>query len=349
MTLATVGLNTHIWNNNLRSLALLAFYPFLLLGLFWAIALAGGFMMTGAALSTPAPGAAAAFATGIVIDYAPLVMTAVLIWFAAAWFFNAHMIRKMAHAHTVTRAEEPILYNLLENMCISRGMKMPQLQIIETHARNAFASGIDERSYAITVTRGLLNSLSRDEVEAVLGHELTHIINRDVRLLIVSVIFTGMVGFAAQMVWSSLRHGALRSRRGRSGSHPGFALFMLAVLLILWLGYLATLLTRFALSRRREFMADAGAVQLTKNPGAMMSALLRISKRDVIPGAPADIALMCIENSQPFFGIFATHPPLEARLRALSETTGAPVPELADFRAPDEARLEPARRHNPWV
>ncbi|MFN3826322.1 MAG: M48 family metallopeptidase [Micavibrio sp.] len=359
MAYGTIGLSTHIWNNNIRSIALLCFYPVLMTGMLWAI-----MFLVGASIMPQAGGdfnaaRPAAFATASAIEYWPTVATIVAIWFMIAWFFNTRMIRALSHSRPVTRKEEPELYNLLENLCITAGMPMPKLEIIETHARNAFASGVDQKSYSITVTRGLLNSLRKDEVEAVLGHELTHIMNRDVRLLIVSVIFTGLLGFAAQMAWSSFRYnmwsGSAQRYRRRSGSGNGgnsmaVIAFIFGVMAILWIGYAATLFTRFALSRRREFMADAGAIQLTKNPDAMMRALMRIAQRDKIPDATGDIALMCIENSQAFLGLFATHPPIKERIRTISETTGTPIPEIGNaHRAPDNERFAHAPEGNPWL
>lgn len=360
MALATVGLNTHIWNNNIRSILLLCSYPLLLTAMLWAICfLAGAGIMPqpealqGGDFDFRGP---ARFATSAAIQYLPLVLTLVSIWFLIAWFFNTRMVRALSHSRPVTRKEEPELYNLLENLCIAAGMPMPRLEIIETHARNAFASGVDRNSYTITITRGLLGALTRDEVEAVLGHELTHIRNRDVRLLIVSVIFTGLLGFAAQMAWSSFRYNMwagsgrrFRQRRNQGNSVP-IMLFILGVMAILWIGYTATLFTRFALSRRREFMADAGSIQLTKNPEAMMRALLRIAQRDRIPEATGDIALMCIENSHPFLGLFATHPPISTRIRIISETTGTPIPDLGQTRrAADGDRFSPGAEGNPWL
>ena len=359
MAIKTVGLSTSVWNNNLRSLLLLCFYPVLLTGMVWALC-----YLIGASLMPQAPGTdfdfmrPVAYASHSALSYMPMVVTAVVIWFIVAWFFNTRMVRALSHSHPVSRAEEPALYNMLENLCITEGMAMPKLEIIESHARNAFASGVDEKSYSITVTRGLLTALKPDEVEAVLGHELTHIINRDVRLLIVSIIFTGLLGFAAQMAWSSFRYNMWagsgrnysRSRQQGGANNIPIMLFILGVMAILWIGYAATLFTRFALSRRREFMADAGSVQLTKNPDAMMRALLRISQRDRIPEATGDIALMCIENSAPFLGLFATHPPLDARIRAISEATGTPIPEPdGQHRAGDDDRFSAAPEGNPWV
>ncbi|MCD8497580.1 MAG: M48 family metallopeptidase [Alphaproteobacteria bacterium] len=343
MALASSGLKTHIWNNNLKSLALLAGYPFLIMGIVWAC----GFVM-GMAGDNVDLAYAAANAHGLIAGFWPLIVTGILIWFVIAWFSHTKMVRNLAHSHPVTRKEELELYNLLENLCISQGMVTPRLEIIETHARNAFASGVNDKTYTVTVTRGLMNSLAKDELEGVLAHELTHIINRDVRLLIVTIIFTGMVGFAAQMVWSSLRHGFVYSRNDRKKG--GGALIMLGILIVLWIGYLATLLMRFALSRSREYMADAGAIEMTKNPDAMMRALLRIAGKDKIPAAPADIGLMCIENRTPFLGLFATHPPIESRIKALSNLTGAPVPDTNSLPpVPADERGIPSSTPNPWL
>ncbi len=355
----SVGLNTHIWRNNRRSIMLLAFYPVLLMGVFWlgswalsmsmfrysATNITGAYHGSGSmeefvSSDKTAPAldlsASVGFANAFTIENAPLVITGVAIWFLISWFFHTSMIRKLSKSHPVFRREEPELYNLLENLCISRGMAMPKLEIIETHARNAFASGVNNSTYSITVTRGLMNSLAKDELEAVLGHELTHILNRDVRLLIITVIFTGLFGFLAQMVWSSIRHSMFYSRRGRNRNNGGLVIAMIIIAVVLWLGYMASLLMRFALSRRREYMADAGAIELTKNPEAMMRALMRIAGRERIPGGTDDIAMMCIENSKSFLGVFATHPPIEARIRAISEVTNTP--------APDEMSLPPINK-----
>lgn len=318
------GLQTHIWDNNIRSLLCLAAYPFILGGVIFAIAAVFGM--------THNPGAnwnqAGYFAGTVLYEYWPVLLSVVLIWFLISYFYHGRMIRALSHSHPVTRAQEPELYNLFENLCISAGMPTPRLEIIETHARNAFASGIDNKTYSVTVTRGLMNALTRDELESVLAHELTHILNRDVRLLMVCVIFTGMLGFAAQMAWSNLRYNLWVPKR-RDRQQGGAMMLFFTIVAILWIGYLATLLMRFALSRRREYMADAGAVRMTKNPDAMMRALMRIAGRDAVPAMPGDVQMMCIENSVPFLGLFATHPPIDARIRAISATTSTPVPAIA--------------------
>lgn len=355
MAIRATGLQTHIWNNNAKSIMLLALYPFLILGIIWASALAVG------ALTTNSPDLSQAnnMASGVIYNYWPLILTGVGIWFSVAYFFHTKMVRSMSNSHPVTRKDEPELYNLLENLSITAGMTMPRLEIIESHSRNAFASGIDQKSFCVTVTRGLMQSLSKDELEGVLAHELTHIINRDVRLLIITIIFTGMIGFAAQVMWRNVRYALWVPKRSSGNKKGGGIIILIAILAILWIGYFATLFTRFALSRRREYMADAGAVQITKNPEAMMRALMRIAGKDQIPKIPADISMMCFENRVPFMGLFKTHPPIETRIHMLSQTTGTPIPDLpaiegfkAPVNSPNSALSAPSapkdKQFSPW-
>jgi heat shock protein HtpX len=373
MLLKTAGLQTTIWNNNIKSLILLTMYPVILGAVIFAAASAFGFY-SGKALDfqdgygvEPTLNSAIHYAAFVTFNYWPILLSVVIVWFMIAYFFQGSMIRAMSHSHPVTRREEPALYNLVENMCISQGVKLPRIEIIESHARNAFASGVNEGTYCITVTRGLMQSLSRDELEAVLAHELTHILNRDVRLMMVCVVFTGMLGVATQIIWSNMRYGLWLSNSNKRNSSGG--IFLLFVLLgILWVGYMATLLARFAISRSREYMADAGAVQITKNPEAMMRALARISGMATIPKTPGDIRSMCFENALPFLGLFATHPPIEARIKAIAAYSSLPLPDLkrkeraADgevFARPSDAalrsnwttreRFKARRSSNPWI
>lgn len=358
------GLQSSIWNNNLKSLALLALYPIILAATVFIAFTAYGLALGSGAQNTLNP--ALGFAAGMTAQYWPMILTVVCIWFVVAYFFQGAMIRAMAKSHGVKRNDEPDLYNLVENLCIAQGMKMPRIEIIESHARNAFASGINDSTYCVTVTRGLMQSLSKDELEAVLAHELTHILNRDVRLMMVCVVFTGMFGILTQMTWSHFRYGMWIPRRGNERAGGGIWLALLVLVIILWLGYLASMLARFAISRRREFMADAGAVKMTKNPEAMMRALMRISGAADIPKSPADIKAMCFENAQAFLGVFATHPPIAARIQAIADYSGLAMPDMHPKISAGEEdafgrpapprenwttreRFKSRRPQNPWV
>jgi heat shock protein HtpX len=344
MTLAASGLTTQIYNNRLRSMALLAGFPLLLI-----LMTAAFFGFTDAAQQAaynPVDWShALAAARAGAVQYGPYAFLAALGWFAFAYIFHADLLRMATHAVPVTRAEMPKIYNMLENLCISRGIPMPAFEIVETDALNAFASGIDQKSYRITLTRGIVNALKDDELESVIGHELTHILNRDARLMVIAVVFAGMISFFAQLAFRMLVQGGRRSayysggrdeRRGGSGG-----LMLLIAFAILAVGWVFAIGIRFALSRRREYLADEGSVMLTKNPEAMMRALMRISGQDHVPGMPRDIQRMCIENSENAFSLFmATHPPIKDRIETLSRLTHTPIP------TPDEA--PPAPPPGPW-
>ncbi len=347
MAVQVAGLQTHIWNNNFWSVGLLCLYPFIMMGLLWLAGAAAGYVM--APQSVERDLFAANFGTNIFFQYWPILLTAIGVWFMISYFFHTRMISKLAHAHSVSRKEEPELYNLLENLSITAGIPMPKLQIVESHARNAFASGINNKTHTVTVTRGLLNSLTKDEVEAVLAHELTHIINRDVRVLMICVIFTGMVGFAAQIIWSNLRYSLYLPRGGKD--RKGNAMVILLIIaVILWIGYMATLFMRFAVSRKREYMADGGSISLTKNPEAMMSALMRIAGMDKMKTTSADIQMMCTENSVPFLGVFRTHPPIEDRIKAISKITNTPIPALSIQGVETASQpFDNGTTNNPWL
>ena len=314
------GLQTHIWNNNLKSILLLAGFPFLLLILTYGlsvgyIALTADYMNTGEGLVLAAQHLGRIW---------PFAFIGAGIWFLIAWMSYSTIIKASVGAKSLSRKEAPELYNLLENLCISRGITMPRLDIVETPALNAFASGLTDKSYKVTVTRGLLETLNEDELEAVLAHELTHIMNRDVRLLVIAVIFVGIFSFFGELVFRNMFRTGVRvggHTRSRKGDSRGGGILILIAIALIVIAYLLAMVIRFSLSRKREFLADAGAVELTRNPDAMISALKKISGRSVVD-APNDIQQMMIENTQPFAGVFATHPKIEKRIEALVAYAG---------------------------
>lgn len=317
--IAAAGLRTHIWNNNLKSIMLLAGFPVLLLALTYAGTL---FVI---AYSVDAPGEQEfALALDWTLSAIPFVLVAAGVWFLIAWLGYQKMIDAATGARTVRRADEPKLYNLLENLCISRGLTMPALRIIETPSLNAYATGLSERQAAVTVTRGLMNSLNDDELEAVLAHELTHIRNRDVRLLVISVIFVGIISFVGQLFARGMLRGSLvRAGGARRGGGGNAGVLIIVALAIVALSYVLALLIRFAMSRKREYMADAGAVELTRNPDAMISALRKISGRSAIEEAPEEVRQMFLDNdTASFAGLFTTHPPIPKRIAALEAYAG---------------------------
>ncbi|GAM99489.1 heat shock protein HtpX [alpha proteobacterium U9-1i] len=357
---AAYGLQTHIWNNNGKSVLLLAGFPVLLVlltyGLFLLYAGFAGLSVAGVDPNVgPFVWAAKALAGAW-----PWALAGAILWFGIAYAFYQNIIDAATGAKPVTRIEEPKLYNLLENLCISRGLKTPALRIMETEGLNAFATGLHEGQYSVTVTRGLMNTLDDAELEAVLAHELTHIRNADVRLLIIAVIFVGIFSFVGEMTFRGLRHasfaGGGSSRRSSSSSDRssggGAIIAILVALAIIAIAYALAIVIRFSLSRRREYLADAGAVELTKNPDAMISALQKISGNAAV-NAPSEVREMFIENPHSdFASIFATHPPIEKRIEALAKFAGGRVAQsVAPGDAPAEmdasATMKP-RSRGPW-
>jgi heat shock protein HtpX len=313
------GLQSHIWNNNLKSVLLLAGFPILLCGLIYGLILLGISMGGGYSVAGGMSEAWALFGR-----YWFFGIIGAGVWFVIAGMFHQQMINAATGARGLTRKENPELYNMLENLCIERGVTMPKLNIIETPALNAFASGITDKNYTVTLTRGIIDRLDKEELRAVMAHELTHIRNRDVRLLIISVIFVGIFSFFGELIFRNLfrvgRHTGGYTR-GRNGDSRGGGALILVALAIIAIAYVLALVIRFSLSRRREFLADAGAVDLTRNPDAMISALNKISGKSNME-IPNDVQQMCIDNAQPFAGIFMTHPPIERRISALVSYAG---------------------------
>lgn len=321
--MAAYGLQTHIWSNNSKSLLLMAGFPLLLILLTYGLFLlfAG---LSGASVAGVDPNLGPfVWAGQALVGAWPYALVAAGLWFAIAYAFYQNIIDAATGARKVERRDAPALYNLLENLCISRGITTPELRIMETDGLNAFATGLHEGQYSVTVTRGLINALSEAELEAVLAHELTHIRNRDVRLLVIAVIFVGIFSFVGEMAFRGLRHTSFRSSGGSSRRNAGGAVVAIVVaLVIIAIAYALAIVIRFALSRRREFLADAGAVELTKNPDAMISALQKISGNAHVE-APSEVREMFIENPHSeFASLFATHPPIEARIEALARFAG---------------------------
>lgn len=347
--MAAYGLQTHIWNNNGKSVLLMAGFPVLLLLLTYALFLLfAGF--TGASVPGVNPDIGPfVWAADALAQAWPFAIAGAILWFGIAYAFYQAIIDAATGARAVTRIEEPKIYNLLENLCISRGMKSPALRIMETDALNAFATGLHEGQYSVTVTRGLMQTLNDEELEAVLGHELTHIRNRDVRLLVIAVVFVGIFSFAGEMAFRSMRFGigsgggSRRSSSDRS-SGGGAIIAILVALAIIAIAYALAVVIRFSLSRRREYLADAGSVELTKNPDAMISALQKISGHAAVE-APSEVREMFIENPHSdFAGMFATHPPIEKRIEALAQFAGG---RIAPPQQSAGATVKP-RPRGPW-
>ncbi len=354
--MAAYGLYTHIQSNKFRSMLLLA-------GLFllvYVIVYAGALIIE---VLNNAGGPVDYYlrvALSDVIHTLPFSTGAAALWIVIAYFFHQKIIDAVTGGEDVTRQQEPRLYNLLENLCISRGIPMPKLKIVESDALNAYATGLNQRQYSVTVTRGLLNALNDQEIESVLGHELTHIRNGDVQMMVIAVIIAGVVGFFAELLFRGFfnfgGYGGWGSGGGWSGSSSsshllvleggssdrkssgGGAIFVIIIAVaLIALAWLLSQLVRLALSRSRELLADAGSVELTKNPDAMISALRKIEGRGELPGATSAVMELCLDNPREGFSdLFATHPSVESRVQALVKYAGGHDPGPLALPAPND-------------
>tara|TARA_R110002111_G_scaffold3003_8_gene19609 strand:+ start:525 stop:1460 length:936 start_codon:yes stop_codon:yes gene_type:complete len=304
-----IGIQTQIRRNNTRSVLLLIGFPLLILASVYAFLY----------LTIPQDEYNVSI-NELFVSTIPGVLIAVAIWFVIAFFFHSRMIQGAAGSKPLERKENLRVYNLVENLCISKGMKMPKVNIIEDPAFNAFASGINEKTYTVTLTRGIIEALTDEELEGVIAHELMHIRNKDVRLLIISIIFVGIFSFVAQILFRNMLFGGARRR----GKNDGRA--VLIAMAIAFVAYLLSMLFRFAISRKREYMADSGAAEMTRNPLALASALRKIAGNYQVKGVKSDdVAELFIENRpdkssgilSAISGLFATHPPIEKRIEIL--------------------------------
>ncbi len=311
-----IGIQKQIRRNNQKSILLLIAFPLLVLAAVFAVV----YFLTYDEYGNPNPD----LAMDLFVQAIPFVTAIVLVWFLIAYFAHNKMISLATGAKTLERKENMRVYNLVENLCMSVGMRMPKVQIIESDALNAYASGIKEKDYTITLTRGIIDTLDDDELEGVIAHELMHIRNKDVRLLVVSIIFVGIFAFVVQIAFRGFLYGGMGSRRNNRDSGK----LMIIILIVAAVAYLFSLLFKFSLSRRREYMADSGAAEMTRKPWALASALKKIAPNHHVKVKSEEVQQLFIENtpkdtSANFFGklggLFATHPPIEKRIQFLEQ------------------------------
>lgn len=336
--MAAYGLYTHIQSNKRRSVALL-------IGLFilvYVLVFAGALLAEALTVNAPLDYLLRA-AEYDSIKAAPFATIGTIVWILIAYKFHQSMIDAVTGARPVTRQEEPRLYNLLENLCISRGITMPTLRIADDDALNAFATGLNQKQYSITVTRGLMAALNDAEMEAVLGHELTHIRNGDVRMMVIAVVIAGVISFFGELIFRLFFQASFyggfggRRRREEGEGRGGAGIAIVIAIALIVVAWILSIVIRFALSRQREFLADAGSVELTRNPDAMISALRKIENRGELHAATSAVMELCVDNPREGFDdIFATHPSVDARVEALVKYAGGHDPGPLAVEAPDE-------------
>lgn len=313
-----LGIQSQIRKNNFYSVVLLIAFPSLLMLMVYAF-LRFGFSQN------------EADANASFISTVPYILIGTSIWFIVAWFFHSSIIQMATGSKPLERKENKRVYNLLENLCIAQGMQMPKIYIVEDNSLNAFASGLNPKSFSISLSRGLIDKLEDDELEGVLAHELTHIRNRDVRVLIISIIFVGIFSFIAEIAFRSLRFtSGVKSRNSKN-----MGVIILIAIVISAICYLISILMRFGISRSREYLADAGAAESTRNPIALARALRKISRDPYIEAIQSrDIAQLFIDNPKPsahgfsWDNLFATHPPINNRIEILESFTTIEQPNI---------------------
>lgn len=258
----------------------------------------------------------------------PILWGVAMLWAVGSYFFGDQIILHSAHAIEIYREDQPELFRLVENVAITRGLPTPRVYIMKDRGLNAFATGRDPQHASVALTLGLVEKLDRAELEGVIAHEMAHVENRDIRLMLITVAGISFFTLLAEICFRS----ALVSRRSSSKDNDKGALILLAVGIIFMLyGYIIAPLIRLAVSRQREYLADSTAALTTRNPGALASALRKISGHSVTEELKdhASMAAMCIENPGVKQGVFAflsnltaTHPPIEDRIRRLEAMDG---------------------------
>lgn len=310
-----IGLHSQISTNNIKSILLLVMFPIMLLGL--------TYLFFCILTYHSEVGINIQYANQAFIETAPFVIIVVVIWFVIAFFANTYIIQKATGAEELSRKDNKRVYNLVENLCMSVGMAMPKINIMDDDSLNAYASGINNKTYTVTLSRGIIEKLNDEELEGVIAHELSHIRNRDVRLLIVSIIFVGIFSFLMQLAFRSMRLSGLSRNKNDKGSG---LVIILVILVLAAIGYFFSLIFKFAISRKREYLADASAAEMTKKPWALASALRKISRDSHIEAVTReDVAQLFIEHPSikkersGLSSIFATHPPIGKRIKVLEQ------------------------------
>lgn len=266
-----------------------------------------------------------AFVYGKASDYGlpsagiALVVTGIISFLS--YYFSDSIVLSLSNAKKIKKEDNPKLFRTVENLCIGAGIPLPQIYIIEDSAPNAFATGRDPKHAVVCVTSGLLDKLNNAELEGVISHELSHVKNYDIRLMSVVVILVGIVALLADFFTRSLWHGG--SRKSKSSNSTG--IFILIGLILAIISPLIASLIQLAISRKREFLADASGALLTRYPEGLASALEKISKdKEPLEAANNATAHLYIVNpfkgkeiGNWFAGLFNTHPPIEERVKIL--------------------------------
>ena len=270
---------------------------------------------------------------GEMSDTVPLVSQAGLVaaglmavvsvgWSGLSLAFGDKLVLSMASAQEIDKAAAPQLYNVVEEISIAAGVPMPKVMVLETDALNAFATGNKVGHGTIVVTRGLLDTLSRDELQGVVAHEMAHLANLDTRYMVVVGVTVGLIALVCDMLLRTMAWGGSgRSSNDKKGSGGGLLIILLVVVAIF--APLAAKAVQMAVSRQREYLADATSVQFTRNPNGLISALGKLAEKAApFPGVSRATQNLFIVNPVQTFtakssALLATHPDIEDRIARL--------------------------------
>jgi heat shock protein HtpX len=262
-------------------------------------------------------------APGAVIFVLPFSLVIIIIYTWSMYQYGDRIVLSSTKARPAEGQEYTYLNNVVEGLAIAAGVPSPKVYVIDNPDINAFAAGKDPQHASITVTTGALKTLSREELEGVVGHEMSHVRNRDVEFMTYIVVLVGIVSIISHVILLSAEIGMISGgrRRGR-GDGGGSVIFLVIGLILAILAPIAVALIEFAISRRREFLADAGGAELTRYPEGLASALEKIMKTNQ-GGMKVDAAVSPLFISDPnksgISNLFATHPPLEERIKRLRQ------------------------------
>jgi heat shock protein HtpX len=276
--------------NRWRTALLFSLFPPMML----AILYLGSYLA--AAYGMAGPGDTMTQAGDLFFTWSPWIILGSVVWMLVMVLGGKRMILSLSGAKPIKKADAPELYRLVENLAIRTGIKTPEVYIMEDDSMNAFATGFSPDKAAVTVTRGLLNKLQPSELEAVLAHEFGHILNRDIRVMLIAITLVGIIQLLADVILRSLWYSG--RRRSSNDRNDNGGLVLLAILAVWIIGFIGSILVQLGISRRREYLADAESAYLTRNPSGLISALQKITSDPRVEqlDGKRSIAALCIAD-----------------------------------------------------
>lgn len=303
-----LNLYDEIANNKRKTVLIILLFPLVLAGLVFAT-----FCIINFAASNQPPEQVWNTISNYSLLITAITVGVALVWTLISWYTGDQIILNSANAYEISRSTHPEIFVLVENLTIATGLPLPRIYIIDDNSLNAFATGRDPEHASLALTRGIIKKLNRAELEGVIGHELGHIANRDIRLTMLVATSIGAISLMGQIL----------IRTGRGKNSKGNFLPLIGLALIIY-GSIFAPLIMYALSRRREYQADATSAYMTRDPASLASALEKISQDsrvEVLDGKDS-IAAACIafpgdEKKVSLSSLFATHPPIKDRIAKL--------------------------------